>query len=65
MGFPILYDKQAQTYYYTEPVQWNVEFVVGAEKLLSLKGGEKNFDHFSKLSFFDRDGLDLCNTFRT
>jgi len=61
-GLPIAYDKLEHTYYYLEPVKWNVEFVVGAEKILSIKGGEKRSDLFSKLSNFDRDGLDLCTT---
>jgi predicted DNA-binding transcriptional regulator YafY len=38
-GFPIAYDKSAQTYYYLSPVKWHAEFVVGNEKLLSIQGG--------------------------
>lgn len=41
MGLPIMYDKTAQTYCYIDAVHWNVEFVVGAEKLLSMRGGNK------------------------
>ncbi len=61
-GFPIAYDKQEHTYYYMEPVKWSAEFLVGAEKLLSIRGGEKKSDIFSALSIFDRDGFDLCTT---
>jgi hypothetical protein len=63
MGLPIAYDKQAHTYYYKAPVKWKVEFVVGDEKLLTIQGGEKNFDLFRKLSIFDRSRLDLCDAF--
>ncbi len=60
-GFPIAYDKQTRTYYYTEAVIWKVEFVVGDEKLLKIQGGEINSDFFRKLSIFDRNDNDLCN----
>ncbi len=63
MGLPVLYDKKAQTYYYDRPVKWNVEFVVGEEKLLKIQGGEKKIDSFCKLSIFDRDLSDFCNAF--
>ena len=64
-GFPIAYDKPAQTYYYTEQVKWNVEFVVGKDKILSIKGGEKKYNSFSELSIFDRDDPDFCCAFPT
>jgi biotin operon repressor len=60
MGLPIAYDKKSRTYYYVEPVKWNVEFIVGNEKVLSIKGGEKKFDFLSNLSFFDSTGHELC-----
>jgi biotin operon repressor len=60
-GFPIVYDRRAGTYYYTESVKWNAEFVVGHKTLLSIKGGRSNFQFFPKLSFFDRTGLDICS----
>jgi len=59
-GFPIAYDKQTRTYYYTDAVIWKVEFVIGDEKLLNIQGGERNFDFFRKLSIFDRKRLELC-----
>ena len=63
IGLPIAYDKQAHTYYYKEAVKWNVEFVVGDEKLFNIQGGEKSFDFFRSLSIFDRDQPNLCNAF--
>jgi biotin operon repressor len=62
-GFPIEYDKKAQTYYYAEPVKWQFECVVGAEKLLSIKGGEKSLNIFPKLSIFDSEERDFCNAY--
>lgn len=61
-GLPIAYDKQEHTYYYMEAVKWNVEFMVGSEKLISIRGGQKISEFFPKLSIYDRDGLDLCTT---
>lgn len=63
MGLPIAYDKKFHTYYYKEPVKWNVEFVVGNEKLIQIHGGEKNQNFFYKLSIFDNEQPDFCNTF--
>lgn len=40
-GFPITYDKSAQTYYYTNTVHVMMEVVIGDEKLLSIRVGEK------------------------
>jgi hypothetical protein len=62
-GFPIRYDKKGQSYYYSKPVTWHAEFVVGDDKLLSIKGGKNNFQDFSKLAIFDRSGPDLCFAF--
>lgn len=61
-GLPIAYDKHSRTYYYTESVKWNVEFIVGAEKIINIRGGEKKSDFFGKLSIFDRNDRDFCNT---
>lgn len=41
MGFPIEYDKQSDTYYYKEPVHLHIDIIVGNEKLLGIRGGEK------------------------
>ena len=60
-GFPIAYDKTTQSYYYQEPVKWQVEFVVGSDKLLSVKGGANEINFFPTLSFFDRASADICN----
>jgi biotin operon repressor len=62
MGLPIAYDKQARTYYYEEQVKWNVEFVVGNERVLNIRGGEKISDNFLKLAINDSTGPDLCST---
>jgi HTH domain len=63
MGLPIAYDKKTHTYYYEHPVKWNVEFIVGEEKLLKIQGGGKKVDSFSKLSILDRNAPHLCNAF--
>jgi hypothetical protein len=56
-GFPIAYDKQADTYYYMEPVVLNFSIVVGGEKLLSIQGGKKVFPtFFSPLTDFGSEG---------
>lgn len=60
-GFPIAYDKTAGTYYYSNPVKWHVEFIVGSDKLISINGGEKRFSFLSKLSFFDSADTDFCS----
>ena len=60
-GFPIAYDRQADTYYYMEPVKLDISIVVGGEKLLSIQGGEKKFDFFSPLTDFGSEGEHLCH----
>jgi hypothetical protein len=60
-GFPIAYDKQADTYYYMEPVKLDISIVVGGEKLLCIQGGEKKFNFFSPLPDFGSEGEHLCN----
>lgn len=40
-GFPIAYDRDADTYYYIEPVKLDICIMVGTEKLLTIQGGEK------------------------
>jgi biotin operon repressor len=61
-GLPILYDKKCQTYYYAEPVKWNAEFIVGNEKILNVKGGEKK-EVFFKLSIIDMTPKYFCVAF--
>jgi hypothetical protein len=61
-GLPIAYDRQAHTYYYTDQVVWRVEFLVGTEKLISLKGGKKS-KNFLGLAEFESGGSDLCFAF--
>jgi biotin operon repressor len=63
-GFPIEYDKCRQTYRYAAPVEWRIELVTNGEKHLSIKGGKKNFDFFSKLANFDSEGPHLCDAFQ-
>lgn len=60
-GLPIAYDKSRQTYYYQEQVKWQVEFVVGSEKIISIRGGKKKSAGFSKLANSDSAARDLCN----
>ena len=60
-GLPIAYDKSRQTYYYQEQVKWQVEFVVGSEKILSIRGGKKKSSDFSRLANYDSAPGDLCN----
>jgi hypothetical protein len=59
-GFPVAYDKTTRTYYYTAEVRWNVEFLVGGEKLLAIKGGENIFQKNAQLSISDRMLPELC-----
>ncbi len=40
-GFPIVYDKQTDSYLYEEPVCIEFSVVVGEENLLAIRGGEK------------------------
>jgi len=62
-GLPIAYDKQADTYYYVEPVTLDFSIVVGSEKLLTIKGGEKKLDYFSLRPDFGSEGMDFCIAF--
>jgi predicted DNA-binding transcriptional regulator YafY len=39
-GFPITYDKPADTYYYSEPVKIEFSILVGQENLMIIRGGE-------------------------
>lgn len=41
LGLPIAYDKKRHTFYYTESVKLDFLLQVGAEKLLTIHGGEK------------------------
>lgn len=59
-GFPISYDRQADTYYYAEPVKLNISIVVGAEKLLSIQGGQKNTDLLERLTDLGSGCGNLC-----
>lgn len=60
-GFPIAYDRQADTYYYVEPVKLDICIMVGTEKLLTIQGGEKKINFFSPLPDFGSGGADICN----
>ena len=60
-GFPIAYDKQADTYYYSEPVKIEFSILVGQENLMTIRGGEKKFGVFSGLPDFGSERLDFCN----
>ncbi|MFN0215676.1 MAG: hypothetical protein ACKVT2_15570 [Saprospiraceae bacterium] len=40
-GFPIAYDKLADTYYYSEPVKIEFSILIGQEILLAIASGEK------------------------
>jgi biotin operon repressor len=62
-GFPIAYDRQADTYYYIEPVKLHISIVVGSEKLLTIQGGEKKINFFERLPDFGSEGKHFCNTF--
>jgi hypothetical protein len=60
-GFPIAYDKQADTYYYSEPVKIEFSILVGHETLLTIRGGKKKLDIFSGLPNSGSGGSHLCN----
>jgi len=60
-GFPIAYDKQTDTYYYSEPVKIEFSILVGQETLLTIRGGEKKWDVFSGLPESGSGGRHLCN----
>ncbi len=60
-GFPIAYDRHADTYYYQEPVKFNISIVVGTEKLLAIQGGEKKINIFSPLPDLGSGAPHFCN----
>ncbi|MBC7776523.1 MAG: hypothetical protein H7246_13905 [Phycisphaerae bacterium] len=60
-GFPIAYDKQADTYYYSEQVKIEFSILVGQDKLMAIRGGEKKLDVFSGLPDFGREWKDFCH----
>ena len=60
-GFPIAYNKQADTYYYSEPVKIEFSILVGQENLMTIRGGKKKTDVFSWLPDSGSDRLDFCN----
>ncbi len=60
-GFPIAYDRQVNTYYYLEAVKLDISIIVGSEKLLSIKGGQKESDLFSELTDSGSGGTHLCS----
>lgn len=39
MGFPVSYDKESKTYYYTEEVRIYFEIKIGKNQLFQIKGG--------------------------
>lgn len=43
-GFPIAYDKQKESYYYETAVKIEFSVVVGEEKVVFIRGGEKKVD---------------------
>lgn len=47
-GFPIAYDKQKDSYYYEIAVKIEFSVVVGQEKLVFIRGGEKKVDVFGE-----------------
>ena len=64
-GLPIAYDKAEETYYYTEPVQIQVEIQVNGDSLVRIKGGlQKSLDFFGPLPIFGSGSPDLCNAFQ-
>lgn len=60
-GLPIAYDKAEETYYYTEPVQIQVEIQVNGDSLVRIKGGlQKSLDFFGPLPIFGSGEGELC-----
>ncbi|MBL7808941.1 MAG: hypothetical protein JNN28_14060 [Saprospiraceae bacterium] len=59
-GFPIAYDKHADTYYYSEPVKIEFSILVGKENLMTIRGGEKKLDPFFRLPNFGSGETDFC-----
>jgi hypothetical protein len=45
-GFPIAFDKQTDSYYYSEPVKIEFSILVGQENLMKIRGGEKKFEYY-------------------
>lgn len=60
IGFPILYDKKLETYFYAEPVKLEISIAVGAEMLLHIRGGERNSDFLNQLPISGSDIKELC-----
>ncbi len=60
-GFPIAYDKQAESYYYSEPVKIEISILVGNENLMIIRGGEKKWNIFSRLPNHGSQGADFCD----
>lgn len=63
MGFPIAYDKQVDAYFYTEKVRIEISIAVGAEKLVSIRGGENKENLFFVLPNFGSTEHELCSAF--
>ena len=62
-GFPIAYNKQADTYYCSEPVKIEFSNLVGHETLLTIQGGEKKLNFFSPLPDLGSGVADICSAF--
>jgi len=60
-GFPIAYDKQKDSYYYEIAVKIEFSVVVGQEKLVFIRGGEKKMDIFGVLPDYGSRNHLLCN----
>ena len=60
LGFPIVYDKNRDTYCYEEPVKIEFNITVGNERLLMIKGGKKNFYPEPALPVYGSAGHQLC-----
>lgn len=54
-GFPIAYDKQKDSYYYETVVKIEFSVVVGEEKVVFIRGGEKKVDFLGILTNFGSD----------
>lgn len=61
-GFPIAFDKQTDSYYYTEQVKIEFNILVGRENLLAIRGGEKSLDFFPWLPNSGSHMKDICYT---
>lgn len=60
-GFPIAYDKIADTYYYQDAVKIEFSILVGKTNLMAIRGGAKNVDLMRSLPNFGSDIPDFCN----